>query len=229
MKLGIMQPYLFPYIGYYQLIKAVDKHVIYDDVNYIKQGWINRNRILLNGEEKMITLSVQGASSYKKINEIDILNNNDKILKTIEHAYNKAPYFQETYELVNEILSFTNSNLGAFLSNSIKRTCKALNIDTEIINSSELHKNCELKGQEKVINICRLLECDIYYNAIGGKELYTSEEFDKYNIKLFFLKSCEISYKQFKNDFIPWLSIIDVMMFNSPTEISKMLENYKLI
>jgi len=229
LKLGIMQPYFLPYIGYWQLIKVVDKYVIYDDVNFIKGGWINRNKILLNGNAFMINVPMQGASPFKKINEIQVGQNKEKVLQTIKQAYHKSPCFDKVYPLISEIILNDNKNLALYISNSLKQISKYLQLNTEFILSSEISKNNDLKAQDKVISICNILEADVYFNAIGGQELYSKDEFLKNNIQLKFLKTNQIVYQQLKNEFIPWLSILDVMMFNSVEEINVMLDNYELV
>jgi len=229
MKLAIMQPYFLPYIGYFQLIKAVNLFIIYDDVQFIKGGWINRNYILSNRNKSMFNLILKGASANKLINEISVQTDQNKLLKTIYHSYKKAPYFEFIYPLIKNILDFEDKNLAKFIGNSIIHICNYLKIDTEIIYSSSMEKNNELKGQEKIIHICKLLNADTYINAIGGQDLYDKESFKKACIDLKFIKNNSTPYTQFKNEFIPWLSIIDVMMFNSVDEINKMLDNYELI
>ncbi|GHV57691.1 hypothetical protein AGMMS49579_23930 [Spirochaetia bacterium] len=229
MKLGIMQPYLFPYIGYWQLIKAVDTYVIYDDVSYIVRGWINRNNLLINGEKKLFTISLNGASPNKLINEISIADEFNNFLKMLEHNYSKAPYFEQVMKLIKEIVIYDKSNLALFIANSIKIILAYLYINTKLALSSSLDKDNSLKGRDKILDICKLLDASDYYNAIGGIELYSKEEFMQNNINLYFLKTDFISYKQFRNGFIPGLSIIDVMMFNSPEQINQMLDKYELI
>jgi len=224
-----MQPYLFPYIGYFQLIKSVDIFVIYDDVNFIKQGWITRNRILLNGSEFLFKIIVKGASSFKKINEIEVVNSNHKLISTIQQAYIKAPYFEEVYPLLTDVLLHKETNLGRFLRNTLNATLEYLGISVSVIVSSEIEKDPMLKGDDKVIMICKLLNGSGYINAIGGQSLYSKEKFTENGLTLNFIKSKPIVYSQFKNQFIPWLSIIDVMMFNSPDEINNMLNQYDLI
>lgn len=233
MKLGIMQPYFFPYLGYWQLINAVDKYVIYDDVNYIKGGWINRNRILSNGNPAYFKLSVIGASSNKLINEIEV-NTNEKIiskcLKTIKETYSKAPYFNDVYQLIETIILYGENNLALYLKNSLEIISHYLDINTEFILSSDINKDNGLKGQDKVIHICKLLNANEYYNAIGGQKLYSFEEFKNNGLKLSFLKTELTEYSQAKSQvFIPGLSIIDVLMFNSKEECKKMLNSYELI
>ncbi len=227
-----MQPYFFPYIGYWQLINAVDKYVIYDDVNFIKGGWINRNRILMNNEPKLINLKMDGASPNKLINEVGVSNDVifiKKNIKTIENLYKKAPYYQTAYPVIEDILYYNEGNLAQHLEYSLRKVCDYLSIKTELLVSSKINKNTNLKGQDKVIEICKLLKANEYFNAIGGQELYSVNDFAKEGIELRFLRTGSIKYKQFDNDFVPNLSIIDVMMFNSVEEIKEMLENYELI
>jgi len=229
MKLGIMQPYFLPYIGYFQLIKAVDKYVIYDDVNYINKGWINRNNILLNGQKYLFTLSLLGASQNKLINEIFVEENQSKLLKTLETAYKKAPYFENIFPLIQNIFDYEYKNLGKFVGNSIIQIADYLNIKTDFIYSSAIKKENTLKGQEKILYICKTLNATKYINAIGGQELYDKEIFKQNNIELNFLQTQIVDYKQFKNDFVPYLSILDVLMFNSVEEIGKMLDKFELV
>ena len=229
MKLGIMQPYFLPYIGYFQLIKAVDKYVVYDDVNYINKGWINRNNILLNGQKHLFTLSLLGVSQNKLINEILVEQNQSKLLKTLETAYKKAPHFENVFPVVKNIFDYENKNLAKFVGNSIIQIADYLNIKTEFIYSSEIKKDNALKGQEKILYLCKILGTSNYINAIGGQELYDKEIFTQNNIELNFLKTEIVEYKQFKNDFVSYLSILDVMMFNAPEEINAMLDKFELI
>lgn len=232
MKVGIMQPYFFPYIGYWQLLNLVDTYVIYDDVNYIKKGWINRNRILVNGKPQYFNLSLSKASQNKKINELEIAMGKEekkKFLKTVHLNYSKAPCFEQVYVLLEEVLNDEECNLAKFLENSIHKIAAFLEIKTHIINSSAIEKDNALKGQEKIIAINRKLGSTHYINAVGGKELYTQERFEKEKIRLNFLETNEIVYQQFNHEFIPNLSIIDVMMFNDKENIKKMLGEYQLI
>ena len=149
MKLGIMQPYLFPYIGYFQLINEVDKFVIYDDVNFIKGGWINRNRILIGGQPAYLNLGMKDASPYKLICEIELDKNplwQKKMLKTIQASYGKAPNFQNVYALLTEIIAFSATKISDFIANSIVKISRFLEITTEIVCSKDSYKNRELSG-----------------------------------------------------------------------------------
>ena len=229
MTLAIMQPYFFPYIGYWQLLQVADTFVIYDDVNYIKQGYINRNSILAGGTSQKITLEVIGASSNKLINEIHVGNNTKKLLKSIDQAYRKAPQYENVYPLIQSILENPEKNLAKFLGSSIQDISKYLEIDVDIIYSSDLDKDNSLKAQDKVLHICKKLNASKYVNAIGGQELYSKETFFSQKIELSFIDTKTIEYPQFKNAFVPYLSIIDIMMFNSKQDIKIMLNQYKLI
>lgn len=232
MKLGIMQPYFFPYIGYWQLMNHVDQYVIYDDVNFIKGGWINRNRILNHGKIQFFNLQMKGASPNKLINEIEIETDERvirKSLRMIENCYGKAPYYKQTYELICDMMFYKNSNLAAFLTNAIMRMAEYLGMNTKFIVSSDLEKNNELRGRDKVIHICRLLGADEYYNASGGQELYEFESFEQQGIKLKFVDTGAVSYRQFGEEFVPNLSIIDVLMFNSLQEVREELKKFRVI
>ncbi len=227
MKLGIMQPYFFPYIGYWQLMNVVDKYVIYDDVNFIKGGWINRNKILMNKKEKLINLQMHNASPNKLINEVEVLGDpvyNKKLLKTLEGCYKNATYYADAFPVIENVITQDEKNLANYLEFAIRKVCEYLSIDTELIVSSTINKNNDLRGQDKVIEICKLLGADEYFNAIGGQGLYSDEDFAAQGIQLKFLKTDTIMYQQFMNEFVPNLSIIDVMMFNSKEQVKKLLE-----
>lgn len=227
-----MQPYLFPYIGYFQLIHAVDLFVIFDDVNYIKKGWINRNRILLNGKDHLFTLPIVDSSQNKLINEVDIFNgeiNKNNILSKVRHAYSKASEFKNVFDLIADIILYPENNLCHYIANSITQTCKYLGLNREFKLSSKIPKDAYSKGIDKLISICKSFGSDVYVNPIGGIELYKRKDFNDHDIELFFLQTKPFEYQQFDNKFIPNLSIIDLIMFNSKKDVVKCLEKYKLI
>lgn len=229
MCIGIMQPYFFPYIGYFQLINCVEKFVIYDDVNFIKGGWINRNNILLNGDKSFINVLMNGSSSFKKINEIKIDKNHNKSIFKIEQAYRNAPYFQDFFPILKEIILYDSDQLSIYLTNSITKISSYIGLNTEIYLSSNIEKDNSLIGQNKVIEICKKLKSKTYINSIGGQNLYNSNDFNNHNIKLFFLKTNDFNYKQYENNFVPNLSIIDVLMFNSIEKVKSFLNDFELI
>jgi len=232
MKLAIMQPYLFPYIGYWQLINAVDTFTLYDNIQFSKNGWFHRNNILLNGQKNLFSIPLNKDSD--NLNVVDRFISNEtqtqinKILAQIENSYRKAPYFNNVFSLIKSIFKHDEKNLFKYIYNSIIQVCDYLDIRTQIVISSSVDINHSLKAQEKVIAINKALNSTQYINPIGGIELYNVDIFQKENIKLKFLESEVPKYKQFKNEFIPYLSIIDVLMFNNKEDIIKMLERYKL-
>jgi hypothetical protein len=233
MKVAIMQPYFLPYIGYFQLIANVDKFVLYDNIQYTKKGWINRNRFLVNGKSQYFTIPIKRGSDYLSIQERELSENRIKdIIKLknkIYSLYCKAPEFKFVFPIVRNILDFEDVNLFGYIYHSIKEILFYLEIDTEILLASNLHLNEKLKSQEKVLEICKVLKAKEYINPIGGTLLYTKDVFKEKNLKLYFLKTDNIVYSQLENEFIPWLSIIDVMMFNSKEDIQGMLNKYTLI
>lgn len=232
MKLGIMQPYFIPYIGYWQLMNAVDRYVVYDDVNYIKGGWINRNRLLINGEPKYFNVPLVGASPNKRINEVAVNNTRsliDKNLRTLWNEYRKAPFFGQVYPIMERILNNGQPTISAYILSSFQLIAEYLRIKTELVLSSDIDKEAGLKGQDKVLQICEIMGATEYYNAIGGQQLYSRAAFQERNIQLKFLKTNNIVYKQFSDIFYPNLSIVDVMMFNSRKDVIDMLDQYTLI
>lgn len=236
MTLAIMQPYIFPYIGYFQLINAVDKFVIYDDVNFIKQGWINRNKILLNGKEHLFTVPLEGASSFKIIRETELNNKFFKIwevkfLKSVEQSYKKAPNFAECYELIEGVFKGIEcqTNIASLAAASILGVHNYLNLNTEFELSSTIYDNRYLSGQSRVIDICRKEMASEYINPLGGQNLYNHTVFEENGLRLKFIVPKLEAYEQFKLPFIKGLSIIDVLMFNSKERVRQMLNCYSLI
>lgn len=230
-RAAIMQPYFFPYIGYFQLIAAVDLFVVYDNIKYTKKGWINRNRMLQNGKDMMFSLPLKGGSDSLDIRERELAAdfNRDKLLNQIMDTYRRAPHFAGTLPLVEQIVRHEDHNLFGFIHHSISRTCEHLGITTEIRVSSTIDINHGLKSQDKVLALCSAIGADTYINPVGGTKLYSRNTFAERGIALKFLQSGLIEYSQFGEEFVPWLSIIDVLMFNSLDTIKTcILGNYQL-
>lgn len=220
-----MQPYFFPYIGYWQLLNAVDTFVIYDNIKYTKKGWINRNNYLLNGKLKTFSIPLKKDSDYLNIDDRYLFEGFDKnkLLNQIKGAYGKAPYFNSVFSLIKSIINYKERNLFSYIKNSIEAVYDYLNLNTNIINSSSIQINHDRKGQDKVISICEILNATTYINPIGGVDLYDKKTFRNYGINLEFIKPKIIKYKQFDFEFVDSLSIIDVLMFNNKFEINRML------
>jgi hypothetical protein len=233
MKLAIMQPYLFPYIGYFQLINAVDTFIVYDNIKYTKKGWINRNRILVNGKDEYISVPLKKDSDFLDIVErrlSDTAESDKKsLLRKIKGAYAKAPNFEIVFPLLEGIISNKETNLFRYIDNSIRTVCHFLAIETPVIVSSSLPVDHSLRGAERVIDICRSVNANQYINTIGGIDLYSKTDFAEKGIELCFLRSSEIKYPQFENEFVPWLSIIDVMMFNDVPATRKLLSHFSYV
>lgn len=233
MKIGIMQPYFIPYIGYWQLINAVDEFIVYDNIQYSKKGWINRNRILDRDKFELITLPLKKDSDYLDVKDRLLSDtwskDKVKVLNKLNNAYKKAPFFDDTFLLFENLINHESKNLFNYIFNSINTISKHLDIKTKLIISSTVSINHDLKSAEKVIELCKFEKANTYINPIGGVELYSKDHFLENNIELRFLKSDPISYHQFDNEFVPWLSIIDVMMFNSVEEIKCLLQKYTLV
>jgi hypothetical protein len=231
MKCAIMQPYFLPYIGYFQLIHSVDKFIIYDNIKYTKKGWINRNRYLQCGKDAEFTLPLKKDSDFLDVRDRVISTdfNKMKLLNKISEAYRKAPYFNQVELLFERILLNNETNLFKYIYFSVKEICNVLKIHTEIVISSELDIDHSLKAQDKVIAICQHCGADVYINAIGGMELYSKDIFNQNGIELKFIRTGDVYYRQFENEFIPWLSILDVLMFNTIDEIMTLLNCYEIV
>ncbi len=229
MKLAIMQPYFMPYIGYFQTMAAVDTYVVYDDVQYIKGGWVSHNNIIIGGEKKMFTIILKGASPNKLFNEVEIGDDFKKFERMLQSAYAKAPYFNEIMPLLHTIFTYDEKSLGKFLLHSYQVLLDYLKIPTQLVLSSDLVKDSTLRGQDKVLNICKNIHATEYYNAIGGQELYDKKVFAEHGIKLSFVQTEQVAYPQFAPEFIPNLSIIDVLMHNGKAGTKQLLNAYRLI
>ncbi len=232
MKIAIMQPYFCAYIGYYQLINCVDKFVICDNMQYTRRGWFNRNRILDNGTDRMFTIPLKKDKSFLNVNLRYLADNSIRerirVLKQIQSLYKKAPFFSQNYPLVRRLFIQEINNLFDYIYFSVVELCSNLDIKTQIIISSSLDIDHKLKSQDRIIEMCKFLKTDLYVNPIGGKELYDKEIFKREGIDLRFIKAKKIKYTQFNDEFVPWLSIIDVLMFNDIEQIKSYLNEYEL-
>lgn len=236
MKLAIMQPYILPYIGYFQLINAVDKFLYLDNVNYIKKGWINRNKITLNGKEHLFTIPLDKPSQNKLIcntnlHPMDFHAWREKFIRTLAHAYKDTPNFKHFYGGLCSILidcrpsrEYPVTLTG--LCNSVNRyIMEALGITTEAVYASNYETGEGIRGEDRIIRLCLLNKADHYINAIGGKDLYYSSNFENKGMRLSFIK-CGIEKTE---DFNPYMSILD-LLFKYPTcAVKEMLYNYSLV
>ena len=231
MRLAIMQPYFMPYLGYWQMINAVDKFILLDNVNFIKKGYINRNYILIGGKSSLISLQVAAVGQNKLILDHKLVDDakwRRKLIQSISIAYKKAPFFADVFQFIEPLIVNNEASLSQYLASQIKGIAEYLKVNTEIVASASQYNTGALKAQDRILEICKINKAAQYINAIGGQNLYSKDNFKAQGIDLSFIKMNEISYPQFKNDFVPNLSIIDVMMFNSVKDISKMLNSFSL-
>ena len=226
MKLAIMQPYFFPYIGYFQLVDAVDKFVFYDDVNYIKSGWINRNRLFLSGAVRYITVPLTAASSFEKINRTQVKRGDDwpvQMLSVIRGSYAKAPYYCAVVNLVEEVLNSRYEHISTLARNSIIAVTNYLEIEKNYCISSTVYENQNLKSTDRVRDICRKEKASQYWNLPGGKDLYNIDVFKNEGVELKFINVELAPYRQLVDEFQPGLSILDILMFNDKEHVRKMI------
>ncbi len=234
MRLAIMQPYFFPYLGYFQLLNAADKFVVYDNIQYSKGGWVNRNRILSNSQAAYFTITLKKESDYLDIRDRHIspdwAEGRRKTLGRISEAYRKAPSFDSVYSLIESCFMHEDDNLFGYIHNSLMRISEFLDIKTPIIVSSTVDTDHTLKSADRVIAMCRSMKADRYLNPEGGMILYEKDKFLEAGIDLQFLKSSGVNYRQFSSEFIPSLSVIDVMMFNPKDRVRELIDTaYELI
>lgn len=226
MKIAIMQPYFFPYIGYFQLINRVDKFIFYDDVNFIKRGWINRNRLFLAGSIRYITVPLSGASQFEKINKIHVKFDHKWIASTLDsirQSYHRAPFYGRIHNLIETVLHAHDGTISNLSIRSVIEVLQYLGIEKDMVKSSVCYNNQEMKGSARILDICTRENAKEYWNLPGGRNLYREDEFLKEGIKLKFLEVRLEPYKQFTPDFVPGLSILDVLMFNDREKVKEMI------
>lgn len=225
-----MQPYFLPYIGYFQLMGAVDVFVAYDNIKYTKKGWINRNRFLRNGTDASFGVPIRHDSDRLDIAQRTIAPGFDRtgLLAQLREAYRKAPHFAATWPLVTAVVETPEENLFGFLLQGLKLTRDHLGLRTPIVASSSIAADHSLRSQERVIAIAQSLGARTYVNAAGGADLYSREAFSEAGLDLRFLRSTVVHYPQAGAPFVPWLSIVDVLMFNGAERTHALLREYEL-
>lgn len=228
MKLAVMQPYLFPYIGYFQLIYAADLFLIYDDVVYKKQSYINRNSILSPNGATRFTVSVPGASSNKLISELRFSKDVTKVLKTIEQSYSKAPYFESVFPMIRQTLEYETRSIASVCQKHYEDVFIYLGIKKQFAKTSEIDYERKTSAKDRLIALCHRFDAECYINASGGRLLYDKSDFSMQGIDLKFIESLPIEYSQGRKEFIPNLSIIDVLMNCSPEKIIEKMQWYCL-
>lgn len=234
MVIAVMQPYLFPYLGYFQLLGAVDRFVLFDDVNFIKKGWINRNRILLGGEPHTFTVPLQDVSQNRSIRDHRISEEQawaPKLLATIKRAYSAAPQFSEVFPALEDIFLQPTHSIADLAARSIRYVADRAKLPVLISSASDLHLGPELKGQERILAICAHQGAKCYINPASGAELYDTARFAERGMELRFLRmDGGITYPQIGvSTHVPALSIIDPLMHCTPAELRDLLQRYSLL
>lgn len=228
-----MQPYFLPYIGYFQLIAAVDAFIVYDNIQFSKKGWFHRNRMLQNGKDEYFSLPLKKDSDYLDVRERSLSDTwpaeREKLLRKISENYRKAPYFSETFPWIEAIFQHEDHNLFGFVFHSLKQVCARLKITTPLIVSSTLDIDHTLKSQDKVLALVKAAGGKTYLNPIGGWDLYATETFAAAGVNLEFHKAKSIQYEQGKGEFVPWLSILDLLMYNSEDQVISWLNHFDIL
>jgi hypothetical protein len=228
--LAVMQPYLFPYLGYFQLVHAVDRFVVLDDVTYIKGGWINRNRLCLDGDPRYFTVPLREASSNRRICDVEIAGGDwsRKMLMTFGQAYRRAPHYAEVMPLIEGVLADASGPIGDLAFASLEAVFRFLGLAPEMVRTTRLYGNDSLRGQDRILDICAREGATTYVNPPGGKGLYSGRDFAARGVELRFLRPLEHEYDQGGGPFQPWLSILDALMFVGRDGTLELLERYEL-
>ena len=230
--IAMMQPYLFPYLGYFQLIAACDRFVLGDDLQYIKSGWVNRNNILFNNEAKLLTFPMKKDRFELAINQRQLSDNfadeAQRLINLIASGYAKAPCFRQAMPVIESLIRYPERNLALYIEHSIRQLCAYLHIPTPIYRASDL-RIIALDKQDRVVQTARQLGASVYINPIGGTALYEHGYFARQGLGLKFFRMDDVAYRQYRGAFVANLSIIDVMMFNRVDEIRALLPRYSLL
>lgn len=231
MTLGIMQPYFLPYLGYWQLLARVDAFVVYDNIQYTKKGWINRNRFLRDGAPAWFTVPLRHASDYLDVREREVAPDFDrgKLLRTLAASYRRAPEFETVFPLVERVVQAPLANLFDYVHHSLTETAAFLGVATPIVVSSTVAADPTLAAERRVLALCEAMGADTYLNPIGGQTLYSGETFASEGVRLQFLRPRLGEYPQFGGPFVPGLSILDVLMFNTRDAVREMLSECDVV
>lgn len=227
----VMQPYFFPYLGYFQLVAASSVFVYFQDASYIKGGWINRNRVLVQGRPHVFTVPIEKASSHRTIEATNIANAQDwrsHFVRLLEQAYARAPFRDRVLNLVSNVVYSTTSSIGRLAEESVRAVCAYVGFVPQWRQSHEFQFSDSPRGAARIKRICQALEAERYVNAPGGKALYDAQDFQRAGIELRFLRPVLPEYEQTGGAFVSGLSIIDVLMFNSPEVTRTWMEAYEL-
>jgi hypothetical protein len=225
-RVAIMQPYFLPYLGYFQLMAAVDVFVLFDNVQFIRRGHIHRNRIKVSGQAHRFTLSLERASQNRLIVDTCLEASPDrreKLLLTFANAYSKAPYFEQVQPLLETILRSEHRSLSLFLRHQFEVLVDYIGIDTELLLASECNWPLAEGREQRILSMVHSLGGTHYVNAWNGRDLYSANAFQPFGVSLSFHRMNDVCYRQGGGPFVPMLSIADVLMWNGPEETRLLL------
>ncbi|MFP5080822.1 WbqC family protein [Pedobacter sp. JCM 36344] len=234
MKIAIMQPYFFPYVGYYSLIKHSQKFLIFDKVQFIRHGWIDRNRILKPIEGwQYIQVPLLKHPREAQIKDIEIRNSEpwrDKLKAQLTHYKKRSPYYSQCMEVIDSALSIQTESIVELNEHILKTTCKYLNIDLDIATFSNLDLQIEdvQAPDEWALNISLAMGFETYINPPGGMDFFNREKYHDHGVDLIFLSNNMQKYSQMRTSFENGLSIIDLMMFNNVDNINLIIDDITL-
>lgn len=230
------QPYFLPYLGYFSLIKHSDQFILSDTVQFIRHGWIERNRILKPVEGwQYIQVPLKKHSHDSIIRNIEISNDQnwkDKIFAQLDHYKKRAPYYNDVISLIKDIFLVEYNEIVGLNKALLKNVCDYIGFDANINVFSEMNLEIEpvSMADEWSLNVCKAINDKVEYrNLPGGMSFYDSRKYEKNNISFKFQRVNLTEYDQKRSNFESGLSIIDVMMFNSKGAINNMLDNYDLL
>lgn len=230
--IAVMQPYLFPYLGYFQLIAAADVFVLGDDLQYVRSGWVNRNRILHNDEARLITFPLKKDRFQLQINQRQLCDHfsdeAERLIRLIAESYQQAPYFAQVMPLVERLIHFPQQSISLYAEHAIREMCAYLHIVTPIMRSSDLILGSPVDKQERIIRIAHTFEATTFITPEGGSVVYDRDHFARNRLLVRFFRMDPVEYRQFRQPFVANLSIIDVLMFNCVEQVQQMLTHYRL-
>lgn len=231
MRVAVMQPYIFPYLGYFQLLDAVDRFVVLDDATFIRRGWINRNRILLDGEPHLFTVPLDRASPNRRICDIGLADEpwRAKLRKKLAAAYASAPHRDETLALLERVIDEPAESIGDLARRSLQEIASQLRLETEFVPTARVYANDHLKAQERILDICRQAAARVYVNPPGGRDLYHDDDFASSGVELRFLEPELSEYDQRVSSFQPGLSVLDALMWNGAEGTRALLSGYRVL
>jgi hypothetical protein len=228
--LGIMQPYFFPYLGYFDLINCSEHWIVFDTVQYIRHGWVNRNRIHHpKTGDLYILVPLKNQHRDTVIKDVLIADDQNwkaKILGQFNHYKKTAPYFKETYAFIEDCLSIPEPSLSRLNTLILQKTCARLGIRFTFEVFSEMNLPIgKVDGPgDWALRISEALQAKEYVNPPGGVSLFDADKFKAANIKLTIRSIPAFAYPTRGYEYIPDLSILTVMAFNTPEQIKAFLD-----